>query len=343
MTECFTLRRCPALALSVVPILLACLLAGCPSSEAVEPGAPAEDLPPPDLSAVNLDLAVTEALDLLTRTSTRAVWEGHLSALDGIGSDCPTLWMGVPSGVGDGGEDGSGWQDDCTVGNYAFDGSLAWDAQASPDQAVIGRRNLAAIATVTQGATELFALRGEAADSLRLDEDGARWTYTSTFAGDVTGSSVIDPSLPAVVGGWRGTSDVTWVGGARWSLSASANVAYYEARIQETFDAVDIDTYFAGPGADELGCGLEPHGRISLRIPPGTWVDIDFWVAPPDDADSDATVSNPCDGCGTVSVRGLELGEACPDPAALWTSERLPITELTDFVLPVRELLAEDR
>ena len=72
-------------------------------------------------------------------------------------------------------------------------------------------------------------------------------------------------------------------------------------------------------------------------------MDIDFWVAPPDDADSDATVSNPCDGCGTVSVRGLELGEACPDPAALWTSERLPITELTDFVLPVRELLAEDR
>jgi len=320
-------------------------LVGCPSADPVDPGPPAQDLPPPDLSAVDMDAAVLEALDLLTRSTTRAAWAGHLAALDGLGADCPILWTGVPSGVGegDGGEDGHGWQDDCSVGAYGFDGSLGWSTQADADGPVLGSRNLVALATVTSGADTLFAMEGEAADSLRLDENGARWTYTSTFDGAVSGTAVGDPSLPSVAGGWRGASAVTWVGGARWSLRASSNVSFGDERVQGVFDAVDAETYLAGPGADELGCGLEPHGRISLRIPGGTWVDVDFFVPPPDGAEPDEMISNPCDGCGTVSVRGVALGEACPDPSPLWTAARLPSADLLDFVLPVRELLSEDR
>ncbi|MCO4771845.1 MAG: hypothetical protein KDA24_17570 [Deltaproteobacteria bacterium] len=319
------------------------ILLGCPSGDAPDPGPPAEDIPPPDLSDVDLDAALFDGIEGLTRTSMRALWAGHLASLDRMGPSCPTLWTGVPSGVGDGdgGEDGAGWQDDCTAGVTAYDGSVAWETSANPDAPVLGSRSLAAIATVVDAGDDLFSFRGEASDSLRLDESGARWTYTSSVNGAASGSAVLDPTL-ASVDGWRGISTVSWVGGARWSIDASANVAFVNELLAGRFDAVDADAFIPGPGAEDLGCALEPHGRISLRLPPGDWVDVQFWQPPPEESPEEI-VTNACDGCGTVTVRGVPLGGACPDFSPLWTAERLPSAALDDFVLSLREQLSEDQ
>ena len=327
---------------SITRLLAVALLTGCPSADPPDPGPPAEDLPPPDLSGVDLDEALVESVDFLTRTTGRAAWAGHLAALDRISAGCPTVWSGVPSGVGDvdGGEDGNGWQDSCSNGNVAYRGSVAWSTTANPDGPVIGTRTLAAIATVDEGEGELFRLRGAVEDSLRLDEGGARWTYSSTFNGAAGGSATVDPDLPAVAG-WRGNTSVTWVGGARWSINVAANLAFDEDMVQGRFDALDVETYIPGPGANEMGCGQEPHGRISMRLPPGDWVDVQFWVPPPAESPEEI-VTNDCDGCGSVTIRGVPLGDACPDFSLLWTAEQLPRAVLDDFVLPMREQISED-
>ena len=319
------------------------LLAGCPSEHPPDPGRPAEDLAPPEeLEGVDMDLAVVEAVELLTRTTTRAPWAGHVASLDRIGGGCPTLWEGTPSALdGDAGDDGQGWQDRCSSSNTLFDGAVGWEAVATPEARVVGSRNLAAAASVTDGDSVLFSFVGEASDSLAFDNEGARWTYSSELLGEVDGIAAVDPDLAPVVG-FRGGNTTTWVGGDRWSLAIDANVAFYVERVAGVFDSVDVDMFMPGPGADDGGCALEPHGRVSMRVTPGDWIDVAFWEPPPEGTDPDQNSLEACDGCGTVKVRGVGLGEACPDFSSLWTAERLPSGTLDDYVLPLREQLSED-
>lgn len=318
------------------------LLAGCPSEAPPDPGRPAEDLAPPEeLQGVDMDLAVVEAVELLTRTTTRAVWAGHVASLDHLGAGCPTLWQGAPSALDGDGEDGQGWQDRCSSPTAMFDGAVGWDAVATPEAREVGTRRIQAAAAVSVGDDAVFSFVGEASDSLAFDGDGARWTYASELLGDVGGAAAVDPDLPPVVG-WRGSNTTTWVGGDRWALTVDANLAFATERVAGVFDAVDVDAFLPGPGSDDGGCAEEPHGRVSVRVTPGDWVDVYFWEPPSEGTDPEQNSLEPCDGCGTVKVRGVGLGEACPDFSSLWTAERLPSAALDDYVLPLREQLSED-
>ena len=57
-------------------------------------------------------------------------------------------------------------------------------------------------------------------------------------------------------------------------------------------------------------CPAEPHGSIHLRTQVGEWYVLEF-DAPPFGETMENSAD--CDGCGTVSFRGEDLGSICPD------------------------------
>lgn len=62
--------------------------------------------------------------------------------------------------------------------------------------------------------------------------------------------------------------------------------------------------------ADEVvgfPCDEEPAGTISLRDNQGTWYDLRF------DIEDTGEMTGDCDGCGTVSLNGEDVGEVCAD------------------------------
>lgn len=65
---------------------------------------------------------------------------------------------------------------------------------------------------------------------------------------------------------------------------------------------------------DARACGGEPEGRISLWQQAdglARWYDVDFGAA------SGPEPSDACDGCGRVSVEGVDIGEVCAPLGAL--------------------------
>ena len=57
-------------------------------------------------------------------------------------------------------------------------------------------------------------------------------------------------------------------------------------------------------------CEEEPAGTIALRDALGAWYEVTFDLIVTDDK---LTKTGTCDGCGTVTVEGVEVGEACAD------------------------------
>lgn len=307
--------------------------AGC-ADEPPDPGEPAEHLPLPDLSGVDLEASVLDATGRLAATTHRALWAAHVGTFAGAEVGCPRLWAGGAPDLEM--EDGFGWQDDCTNGDWTFLGATGWESTVEADGS--GSRTLEGAATVRRQGEGVLQLLGRGEDQQESADEGATWVYSSLVEGEVAGSGVADPVLGATPGGWRGVADVSWTGGARWAFAADAHVTWPEAPLAGGFDAVDVAVAIAGPGT-QAACADEPVGRVSLRLASGEWVDVEFASVDPDDEDA----ALDCDGCGEATVRGLPVGTVCTDFSPLWSEARLPRTPLADFVFTVRDQDLEDR
>ena len=87
----------------------------------------------------------------------------------------------------------------------------------------------------------------------------------------------------------------------------------------------------------------EPRGWIGLRTEDAYWFDIVLQPRFDDDPTADPYDNadySPCDGCGTLYVRGLEQTDitVCPDLSFLWNGG-LTHPAPTDFALSIRDQL----
>jgi hypothetical protein len=279
----------------------------------------------------------------------RGAWAGHLEALSDVRPGCPDAWAGDPE-EDDGPTEEFGWQDHCeTAGGVAYSGTLAWDRALAIDgdadtllgATVSGSRFLRGAATVTDGDDLVFSFVGEADDAMyrTTSEDYEQWSYSSTVAGTTRGSAG-HPSSAPIPGGFRADLHLFYQGGEVSSFEARGEIFLLDGRIGDRFDSVSIDMALDGPGA--LGpddCALEPRGWISLRDADAYWYDLIFQPRYEDDLTDKEYANLPygeCDGCGTLFVRGVEIGEVCIDFEWLWTGSLVP-PEPIDYVLSTRE------
>ena len=99
-------------------------------------------------------------------------------------------------------------------------------------------------------------------------------------------------------------------GGAS-GLSESTIEAYIYHEISMQVTAMD------GP------CDIEPHGSIWFRTSDGVAYQIDF-DGPDATLGEAVTEKSQCDGCGTLSFQGEEVGAICVDVSGLLNWEERP-------------------
>lgn len=349
-------------ALVLVPLLLT---AGCGPAEGdsgVDLGDPPEELVLPDVSGVDFPAAFRDAVQLTKRITAGVAWQGHVAALGERSADCPDVYAGAPDdpSVDVGEEGGLSWFDHCsTPAGTDFDGWAWWTGAvavagdaATPEGATTeASRTVAGDAALTDHAGVRFELDGEASDALsRTDApDYARWTYSSTVTGTVTGATLFgdDPETP---GGWRTDLAVYATGGDAAVYEPRGNVFLFDRKLHDRFDSFELDLAFAGAGAQGPDdCALEPRGWIGLRDENAYWYDVVFLPRSDEDPNDTGDGNAPytaCDGCGTLYVRGVEvteLGEVCLDPAFVWDVDPFTPPAVEDFVLSLRQLESEDR
>jgi hypothetical protein len=96
--------------------------------------------------------------------------------------------------------------------------------------------------------------------------------------------------------------------GGRRTAWFNADMAWFEGPVA----AVRLEDVFLSE--EDEGCAAEPLGRVRVRDEDGRWYEVTF--------DPETT----CDGCGTASLNGQELGQVCIDTAPLfdWPEELWP-------------------
>lgn len=337
--------------LAAIGIGFGVVTACAPAEEApVDPGRPVDPLYLPDVSEVDLPAAYAEAFALALDIRAARPWAGHVATLGMRTAGCPDLWVGAPDDTLDVDVDAPGvsWADHCDNGaGVDFGGALYWETTVAVDgdpTTAEGRtgtaaRTLVADATVGQGADARFELDGEASDAVTLSEAPgyARYTWSSLVAATVTGSEVFAGT--ATPGGYRTdlylyAEGSPTAGEANERLEARGNVYLYTDRLADRFDSVAMDLAYVGPtDAAPTDCTLEPTGWLSVRDSDAYWYDLVFLPADL----VDAGLSDACDGCGELYVRGVPDGQVCVDLSFAWDG-RLAPPALADFALSIHDL-----
>ena len=133
-------------------------------------------------------------------------------------------------------------------------------------------------------------------------------------------------------------------GGDEATIELRGNIYYFDYRIAGRFDSVTVNLLWGAP--DSLGpdeCAAEPRGWIGVRDENAFWYDLVFQPRYDDDPNAEPYQDGdygPCDGCGTLYVRGLQQDgiEVCPDFSFLWDGT-LTHPDPTDFALSLRDIL----
>lgn len=313
------------------------------------------ELPPPDISGLDMPAAYETAFTLLTELDLRTTWAGHQAAMDLRRPGCPDIFAGNPDieNIDIGSDnDGMSWRDFCEQSDGTeFGGFEYWEiainAEGDPTSGA-GRtteasRFLFGDAVIRNGDDILFEWDGEATDGLTTTvaaADYAAWSYSSSMEGTASGALTFgDTTTP---GGYRIGLTRRASGGADQGLEANGNVYFFEHRIQDRFDSIAVNLELVGPeaaGPDD--CVQEPQGYISLRDEDAFWYDLVFsprYDGDPDDPDYPNQPYSECDGCGTLYVRGLEQEgvEVCLDLAFLWEGPLDP-PAVQDFAFTLRD------
>jgi len=339
-----------------LPFLL--VLAACKAEDDLDLGDPPEELELPDLTGVDLKAAYAAGLTTALQADTRVAWNAHVATVAMAEPGCPDFFAGTPDleemDVPE--EPAWSWADHCTQPSGRTFGGFAWwqndlavtgdveDAEGATSEAF---RRIVADGVVA-GADDVVAYEfdGEASDSLMFaeGEGWSQWTYSSLLDGTMTGTIPFDPAAGGIVGGYRAEMYVRSTGGDAQTVEARGNVYWFEHRIAERFDSVAVNLLWGAP--DSLApeeCPLEPRGWIGLRTEDAYWFDIVFQPRFDDDPTGDPYQNieySPCDGCGTLYVRGLEQTDitVCPDLSFLWNGG-LTHPEPNDFALSIRDQL----
>jgi hypothetical protein len=330
---------------------MALLLGTACDADPPDAGAPATQLPLPDVDGIDFSAAYVEALEVVFATDMRAVWAGHRQSLDTIRPGCPDLWLGD---VEDPEEDGISWQDHCTTtAGYSYDGILTWTSEAAREgdpKSILGsiesgRRTLFGDGTVhDDDAGSLvfdFGGTGEDAFTSNVSADYLQWSYSSTVRGEALGVAGFGEGSP-LPGGWRADLYVAYSGGTTYGVEARGELLLHEGRIAGRYSGIAVDLALPGPETATSGeCVDEPTGWISVRDDNAYWYDLVFQPRYVEDAAGEVYENYPygeCEGCGTLYIRGVEQGTVCVDVSSLFDGSLAP-PSLEDYVLSVRESL----
>lgn len=347
----------------LLPMGLVALCLSCTGSEP-EPELVLDDpveLPPPDISDVDIPAAFEAGFLALTELDLRTPWAGHRDALNLRRPGCPDIFAGNPDVEGidlNSDNDGFAWRDFCDQSDGTnFGGFEYWEIAVNRDgdpttgagRTTEASRLLFGDGVVGRDDEILFEFDGEATDGLTITEAAAdyyAWSYSSRMEGTITGSLAFPAGSPNE-GGYRVGLTRRAAGGVDEGLEANGNVYFFERRISGRFDSVAANFELIGPGAaGPDDCTQEPQGYISLRDEDAFWYDLVFsprYDGDPDDPDYPNEPYSECDGCGTLYVRGLEQEgiEVCVDLGFLWAGPLEP-PAVQDFAFTLRDP-GEDR
>lgn len=311
----------------------------------------------PDITGLDMEAAYQDALALALTVNARTAFVSHHRAIERFNTGCPDVYAGLPpddlvrvDGV-QGDPPGVTWADFCMgPDGTSFSGYGYWDGNVSvqgqpgtPEGLTVNAaRTMAADGVVATADGVFLEIDGELSDALyRVDAEGyTRWSYSSLVDGTVTGS---DPFPPGALApdGWRTDLYTYQSGGNVDRIEARGNVYLFTGRMFDRFDSMAMDLEVIGTlGAGPDDCTLEPLGWIGLRDEDAFWYDLIFLPRAGSDVTGPDYPNDPlsdCDGCGTLYLRGVEVGEVCPDFSFLFEAER-PIPNVDEFVLSLRDL-----
>lgn len=310
-----------------------------------------ETLTLPDLTGLDMAAAVTTGIEVALSVTTEVPWSSQVGLLDLSSSTCPDLYLGIPDGDIDDLEvdmGGASWWDFCETGDLVYSGWSWWDSDALIDtdlfteiETTTASRYMVADATIADDDGARWELDGIAEETLfRSEGPGfSVWTWSSLIEGTVTGT--VPFTGTATPSGWRTDLYKYATAGDVDSLELRGNVYLFDQRLSGRFDSIDMDLILQGPnGAAPDACDLEPLGWIGLRDEDAVWYDVVFL---PKDGDGMTGAPYPndplsnCDGCGTLYVRGVDVGEVCVDLSFVFSGLLNP-PEADSFVLPPRGL-----
>lgn len=345
------------------------VLGGCNGKEGdtstdrdVDLGGPADALVLPDLSDIDKQAAVLEAMDIVLSVRGSTVWAGHERAFERRFDGCPDVYVGAPEDSDLDEDDrargqGMSWSDFCaSPGGLYYRGWEHWITRArttgdvsdgSTGRVQEASRSLTGNAVVGDDQDVRYEFRGEASDTVYVVQAGdyRRETWSSQLVATVNGTDTLEPASSLTPGGYRADLYVAVQTGDVQRVESRGDVYMFEDRIQGRFDSVSLSLEFIGElGAGPDDCTAEPRGWIGLRDENAWWLDIVFQPA----ADDDATDSfddpdySACDGCGTAYLRGVEqtveLGEVCLDLSAIWSSVGLAAPDPDTYIDSHRDL-----
>lgn len=315
--------------------------------------------PPSDLTDIDLDRAIADALALAGVATAQTAFAGHLDTMAMGDVGCPQVWAGpLPEDLVtlelDEEDDGLSWLADCdTRGGVTFDGFAHWTTAMDGGDTGGAARSVVADATVSRGTEVLWSFLGSAADTF----DPATGAYASAFSGTITGT------MAGAGGGLRAQNNTESDNGgfvAEWgpdgSLHLAGAVQAFDGfgpvdgrsgdepelrslptwkRGQPRFTSVRYDLTF-GPD-----CAEEPLGFIGLRGNEGFWFDVFFLpIYPVDEESADADAfpfenieNQTCDGIGTLFSRNIDLA-AIDEQDANWSREFAPDFDAARATLP---------
>lgn len=352
----------------LVPLGALLLLGGCSKKEGdtgsdreVDVGGPAAELVMPDLSDIDEQAAILEAIDIALSIRGAEIWAGHERAFARRFEGCPDVYVGAPEDADLDEDDaargqGMSWSDFCaSPGGLYFRGWQHWiprfQATGNVDDGA-GRtweaaRTLTGNAVIGDDDDVRFEFAGEVSDSVYVVQAGdyRRETWSSQLVGAANGTDLFAPASSPTPGGYRADLYVAVQTGDVQRVETRGDIYLFSDRIQGRFDSVSMSLAFIGElGAGPEDCTAEPRGWIGLRDENAWWLDIVFQPAASDDATT--SVDDPdytaCDGCGTAYLRGVEqtveLGEICLDLGAIWSAEGLAAPDPETYITSLRDL-----
>ncbi|MEQ1565504.1 MAG: hypothetical protein ABMA64_07700 [Myxococcota bacterium] len=290
------------------------LLVACQTPEVqVEPPVdPPSDAPwvLPATTSTGADLAAVaasaqDAIARVVEIDPDPVLDAYRALYAGADAGCPALYRD---------DDVEYWLDTCTSGaGTVFDGFGLDETLTIDDGAGVYD------VTATGGAGRI-----EAADGTFVEVDGYVQRIDQSDGTVVVSSLVLSgdfsTNVPGTDGTWLGEGIRPNLAVTRYSIGGQLILFGVEGALDQLpgenpavafHDAVILD-----PDLGYGGCGDEPSGTMSVRLPSGEWVDIDFDPVVNDDGLVEIDDPAACDGCGAGWHRAESLGPICLDFAA---------------------------
>jgi hypothetical protein len=261
--------------------------------------------------------AVTQVLQefILQHTTYIAVdvVDEYLSQMEGADETCPT-WFEF--------EGQSYWFADCTADSgtsysgYAFsyayeqtdlygDGNL-WDADS-----------IYGFATIIDPDDQWYHLGGAALYGESETDEGVLISNSWLQGGFLMEGEQADPIFE------EGISLALQQYAADYTIYSDARYIMFNGQLTGfglEGEAIDMTGIFAATSMIGNPCEEELVGSVRLRDTSGTWWDVEFDMDPETWEIDDEL----CDGCGTVTYDGEEVGEVCVDATELLQWETRP-------------------